>query len=182
MSTYGYLAHHGIKGQKWGVRRYENPDGTLTEAGKKRYRTNLYDTEKGRKRLYGMAGKNAADRQYMDVRRYARKSVRQELKDSGQKMSLNDKNKKVNEKMVDEYTRMNGGNLGVGANEWLRGAAAHEINTARGLNIAQNALSAISMATIGIGIFGGSDPAGARAAYKTLTEKSIKEIDNKKTK
>ena len=37
MSTYGYLAHHGIKGQKWGVRRYENPDGSLTEAGKKRY-------------------------------------------------------------------------------------------------------------------------------------------------
>ena len=37
MSYYGYLAHHGIKGQKWGVRRYENPDGTLTEEGKKRY-------------------------------------------------------------------------------------------------------------------------------------------------
>ncbi len=31
------LAHHGIKGQKWGVRRYENADGTLTEAGKIRY-------------------------------------------------------------------------------------------------------------------------------------------------
>ena len=32
-----YLAHHGIKGQKWGIRRYQNPDGSLTEAGKKRY-------------------------------------------------------------------------------------------------------------------------------------------------
>lgn len=31
-----YLEHHGIKGQKWGVRRFQNPDGTLTEAGKKR--------------------------------------------------------------------------------------------------------------------------------------------------
>lgn len=32
-----YLQHYGILGQKWGVRRYENEDGTLTEAGKKRY-------------------------------------------------------------------------------------------------------------------------------------------------
>lgn len=31
------LYHHGIKGQKWGIRRFQNPDGTLTEAGKKHY-------------------------------------------------------------------------------------------------------------------------------------------------
>lgn len=32
-----YLEHHGIKGMKWGVRRYQNPDGSLTAAGKQRY-------------------------------------------------------------------------------------------------------------------------------------------------
>lgn len=31
------LYHHGIKGQKWGVRRYQNKDGSLTNKGKKRY-------------------------------------------------------------------------------------------------------------------------------------------------
>ena len=31
------LKHWGIKGQKWGVRRYQNKDGSLTPAGKKRY-------------------------------------------------------------------------------------------------------------------------------------------------
>lgn len=31
------LYHHGIKGQKWGVRRYQNTDGTLKSVGKKRY-------------------------------------------------------------------------------------------------------------------------------------------------
>ena len=31
------LYHHGIKGMKWGVRRYQNKDGSLTSVGIKRY-------------------------------------------------------------------------------------------------------------------------------------------------
>lgn len=45
---YGYLSHHGIKGQKWGIRRYQNEDGTLTAAGKKRY----YDSDGKVKKIY----------------------------------------------------------------------------------------------------------------------------------
>jgi len=41
-----FLAHHGILGQKWGIRRYQNPDGTLTEEGKKRYGKSIYNNTK----------------------------------------------------------------------------------------------------------------------------------------
>lgn len=39
------IYHHGIKGMKWGIRRYQNSDGSLTPAGKKRYSDNPDYTE-----------------------------------------------------------------------------------------------------------------------------------------
>ena len=53
------LYHHGIKGQKWGIRRYQNPDGSLTAAGRKKY-TNPDGTlnKKGRKKFGDSANIN----------------------------------------------------------------------------------------------------------------------------
>lgn len=61
MSYYNnYLAHYGIKGMKWGVRRYQRKDGSLTSAGKNRYNENY--TEKQRKQDRAMYGNRAERR------------------------------------------------------------------------------------------------------------------------
>lgn len=75
--TVSELTHAGIKGMRWGIRRYQNEDGTLTDLGKKRYsgakrevmnkaRADAYDTAV-KKHLKGqpgdIAGAKAAGRQ-----------------------------------------------------------------------------------------------------------------------
>jgi hypothetical protein len=50
MKDSDYISHHGIKGQKWGVRRFQNEDGSLTTAGKARYSKEQYRRDKA---VYG---------------------------------------------------------------------------------------------------------------------------------
>ena len=50
------LYHHGILGQKWGVRRYQNKDGTLTEAGKRRLMDSVIFDDNGK--IISLNGKN----------------------------------------------------------------------------------------------------------------------------
>lgn len=54
-----YLAHDGILGMKWGVRRYQNPDGSLTEAGRLRYSRQM--TKKRKAAARKEEAKRAAD-------------------------------------------------------------------------------------------------------------------------
>ena len=59
------LYHHGIKGQKWGVRRYQNPDGSLTPEGIRRYGTlENFQADMARKKERREAFKTAAKEKY----------------------------------------------------------------------------------------------------------------------
>ena len=51
MEIDSYLEHHGTKGMRWGIRRYQNKDGSLTPAGKKRYDKEMDKLKSEKKRL-----------------------------------------------------------------------------------------------------------------------------------
>ena len=70
MSVYTYgsneLYHYGVKGMRWGVRRYQNEDGSLTDKGRKRYIDYSTGelTKNGKKRL-AKVGENSNEGKYI---------------------------------------------------------------------------------------------------------------------
>lgn len=47
------LYHHGIKGQKWGIRRYQNPDRAWTDTGKARYSDSTGESDSASGKTFG---------------------------------------------------------------------------------------------------------------------------------
>ena len=90
------LYHHGIKGMKWGIRRYQNADGSLTPAGKKRYTDKDGNLNAAGKKKFGDSVKTKTEG---EAEIHKRKSVKD--------MTDDELNKAViRARQEDEYNRL----------------------------------------------------------------------------
>lgn len=134
------LMHYGVKGQKWGVRRYQNADGTLTAAGRRRSARNAGKewTKEAKKQdpsirkikvKYGKDGKISAvaykkvdkTHDWSEDAKTAR-----DIKQKSVKQMSNAELKKLNERtrLEQEYSRLNPNAVQQGWKYVVAGAAA----------------------------------------------------------
>lgn len=96
------LYHWGIKGMKWGVRRFQNPDGTLTAQGKQRYKD--YKSDQSTRR--SLTRHVAADKKNLKARGEAMNEVTKNYNDAQEQMRKASSkvfiSKKKRQELVDE--------------------------------------------------------------------------------
>ena len=100
LSRNGELCHWGIKGQKWGIRRYQNKDGSLTPAGRKRYEDaearlaerekKIANREEIAARKKAIADKKTELREREKALRDGKKRVKMQNDDSNEPKSIDD--------------------------------------------------------------------------------------------
>lgn len=99
------IQHSGIKGMKWGVRRYQNKDGSLTDAGKKRYGSEAdskgyKDYDNDAQRYYKKSKKGNREDLKFDAERYAREDNERLKRVAEDGSRLSNELKKVNDKAI----------------------------------------------------------------------------------
>ena len=117
-SEVAYIAHHGIKGMRWGVRRYQNSDGSLTPEGLLRYR-NKQDAKqyKLRKYAYKFGGQKTSIGRYLGKR--AEESLINSRKAGEEYSKIASKNvHDVTDEMISNYAKA----MGVSKDEAKRSA------------------------------------------------------------
>lgn len=98
------LKHSGIKGMKWGVRRYQNKDGSLTDAGKKRYYKEAdaghYDKEGYNGTRYKTTKKGKKEVLYADAEKWARDDNTAAKRVAEESSHMTNKLKQINDKSL----------------------------------------------------------------------------------
>ena len=118
------LEHHGILGQKWGVRRYQNEDGSLTEAGKRRYDREVAkeqrvarSIEKSERRMRIKEAKASAKASEMEskarILEAKARSKKADAKDASDKANTDSKDILQKTKLTDEERRERNRKIGM---------------------------------------------------------------------
>ena len=116
------IYHHGILGQKWGVRRFQNPDGSLTSAGRARAAKQLAKNEKYREKLSGKAQTKAA--RYKANAKESKQALNDLTKNGTRSQTFKkyvEDREKERERQVEFEKRYNGSVSADTANDWKYG-------------------------------------------------------------
>lgn len=156
-----FIAHHGIKGQKWGIRRFQNEDGSYTEEGKRRY--GMYDYSKERR-----------NRLYTDTNRMR---ASQRFKDAKNTVIYGDNNKTLTDSQKEEkaYEILKEGNK----TDALRSYWAYKAEVEYGKQAMKNLAGLASFMTLGVGVVQTQNNIGDfyKRKYEDVTRQFIEELE-----
>ena len=156
--TYDEIKHHGIKGQKWGVRRYQNADGSLTAKGKQRYGTkenferqypeDVKRNVKSTKKAVGVAEKAATAKQ--QNRERAKEARKREIKADREKQIREEAYKMSDKELRDVVNRLN---MEERYTQVMRDREVIEVGKSKTEKFMDFTVTALTLASTGLSIY-----------------------------